>query len=216
MAHKKPSHVVARGIKTLELTKINVAEALIKTAVRLFFEDGDPVPVYALANAAREILTSVGAHEGVTTLLHALGARDGKTLQELTTESRKIANFFKHADRDPQAKIEFREDEVDSVLAIACQDFGRITGGMPVEAQIYEVWVYSLAYAKVSEAPLRGQRMIKLAIRQFPGIRTADRRTQKRLGLNVLNRMVDDPDLQMEYRRDVKAALAGKSAHKKR
>ena len=216
MAHKKPSHVVARGIKTLELTKINVAEALIKTAVRLFFEDGDPVPVYALANAAREILTSVGAHEGVTTLLHALGARDGKTLQELTTESRKIANFFKHADRDPQAKIEFREDEVDFVLAIACQDFGRITGGMPVEAQIYEVWVYSLAYAKVSEAPLRGQRMIKLAIRQFPGIRTADRRTQKRLGLNVLNRMVDDPDLQMEYRRDVKAALAGKSAHKKR
>lgn len=174
MAHKKPSHVVARGIKTLELTKINVAEALIKTAVRLFFEDGDPVPVYALANAAREILTSVGAHEGVTTLLHALGARDGKTLQELTTESRKIANFFKHADRDPQAKIEFREDEVNSVLAIACQDFGRITGGMPVEAQIYEVWVYSLAYAKVSEAPLRGQRMIKLAIRQFP---ESERRT---------------------------------------
>lgn len=215
MTRKKPTHIVAKGIKTLQLTKINVAEALIKTAVRLFFEDGDPVPVYSLANAAREILTSVGTHEGVTTLLHALAARDGKTLQELTTESRKIANFFKHADRDPEATIEFREDEVDALLAVACQDFGRITGGMPVEAQIYEVWVYSLAYAKVSEAPLRGQRIIKLAIRQFPGIRTADRRTQKKLGLDVLKRMVDDPDLQMEYRREVKAALAGKSASKK-
>jgi len=146
----------------------------------------------------------------VTTLLHALGNRDGKTIQELTAESRKTANFFKHANRDPEAKIKFREDEVDTVLAVACQDFGRITGGMPIEAQIYEVWVYSLAYAKVSEAPLRAQRMIKLAIRQFPGIRTADRRAQKKLGLDLLNRMIDDPDLQMQYRREVKAALAGK------
>jgi hypothetical protein len=28
--------------------------------------------------------------------------------------------------------------------------------------------------------------------------------------------MIDDPDLQMEYRREVKAALAGKSAYKKK
>ena len=212
MARKKPSHVVAKGIKTLQLTKISVAEALIRTAVRLFFEDDDPVPVYALANAAREILTSVGDHEGITTLLHALSARDGMTLPELTAGSRKIANFFKHADRDPAARINFREDEVDAVLAVACQDFGRIAGGMPIEAQVYEVWVYSLAYAKVSDAPLRGQPIIKLAIRKFPGIRTADRRAQKRLGLDLLNRMINDPDLQMEYRREVKAAAAARSA----
>jgi hypothetical protein len=213
---RKPAHIIGKGIKTSELTKIDVAEALIKTAIRLFFEDDDPVPIYALANAAREILTNLGAHEGVTTLLHALGNRDGKTIQELTAESRKIANFFKHADRDPEAKIKFREDEADTILAVACQDFGRITGGMPVEAQIYEVWVYSLAYAKVAEAPLRAQGMIKFAIRQFPGIRTADRRAQKKLGLDLLNRMINDPDLQMQYRREVRAALIGKAAEREK
>jgi hypothetical protein len=47
-------------LPTIELTKIDVAEAHIRTAVRLFFEGCHPVPVYTLANAAREILTSIG------------------------------------------------------------------------------------------------------------------------------------------------------------
>jgi len=33
------------------------------------------------------------------------------------------------------------------------------------------------------------------------------------LRLDLLDRMIDDPDLQMEYRREVKAALAGKLAN---
>ncbi len=34
---RKPAHIIGKGIKTSELTKIDVAEALIKTAIRLFF-----------------------------------------------------------------------------------------------------------------------------------------------------------------------------------
>ena len=181
MARKKakPKHITAKGIRTFTLTKIDVAEALIRLAVTQFFEDAHPVPVYALANAAREIVTSIGTHTGVPTLLDALADRRATTIWDLTSDSRKLAAFFKHADRDPQGTIEFREDEIDAVLVMACQDFGRITGGMPVEAQVFELWVYSLAYEKVSDAPMRGQRLIKLAIRQFPGIRTADRRGQR-------------------------------------
>jgi hypothetical protein len=41
------------------LTKIDVAEAHIRAAVRLFFEGENPAPVYALANAA------VRAHLGL-------------------------------------------------------------------------------------------------------------------------------------------------------
>jgi hypothetical protein len=61
----KPRHIVAKGTKTFELTKIDVAEALIRSAVRQFFENAHPVPIYAMANAAREILTSVADHSGV-------------------------------------------------------------------------------------------------------------------------------------------------------
>ena len=51
---KKPrGHVIAKGIVTYDLTKMDVAEALLVAAVRLFFEDAHPVPIYQLASSAR-------------------------------------------------------------------------------------------------------------------------------------------------------------------
>lgn len=43
---KRRSRFVSEGVETFELTKIDIAEALIRTAVRLFFEVGHPVPIY--------------------------------------------------------------------------------------------------------------------------------------------------------------------------
>ena len=103
----KAKHIVAEGIGTFDLTKIDVAVALIKSAVRQFFEDAHSVPNYALANAAREILTALGDKAGVETPLHAVAKRDGRKLEELTKDSRKLAAFVKHADRDPHEKIKF-------------------------------------------------------------------------------------------------------------
>ena len=209
---KTPFHIVAAGSAKYSLTKIDVAELLISTAIRLFFEGAHPVPIYALASAAREILTTLGDKTGIETVLHAVAKRQGKSLKELATSAHTFAGFFKHADRDPQGVLQFSETDVDPVLAMAVQDFGRITGGMPVEGQVFELWIYALAFAKVSEAPLKGQRVIKLAIKQFPGIRTADRRTQKKLGLEVLNRIQHDPTLKMEFSREVRIAAGGESA----
>lgn len=95
------------------------------------------------------------------------------------------------------------ETEVDPVLVLACHDFGRIANGMPVDAQVFEAWVYALAYKRVSEAGLKRQRLIKLCIREFPGIRSASRQQQKALGLAAMNRALADPSLQMEYKRAV-------------
>ena len=45
---------------SMRLTEIDVAEAQIRAAVWMFFREGHPVPVYTLANAAREIVASIG------------------------------------------------------------------------------------------------------------------------------------------------------------
>ena len=92
---------------------------------------------------------------------------------------------------------------MDSVLVLACHDFGRVAGGMPVEAQVFEAWIYALAYPRVSSAPLKKQRLIRLCVREFPGVRLATRQEQKRLGLVVVNRTLADPSLQMEFKRVV-------------
>jgi len=42
----------------------------------MFFEGGHPVPVYTLANAAREIITSIANRIGVTTAVQDVAASE--------------------------------------------------------------------------------------------------------------------------------------------
>jgi hypothetical protein len=49
------------------------------------------------------------------------------------------------------ATLDFDEGDAEIVLQLACHDFGRITGGTPIEAQIYEAWVAAIALARVSD-----------------------------------------------------------------
>jgi hypothetical protein len=112
------------GTATLELTKIDVVEAEICTAVRLFFEDSHPVPIYVLASAAREILMTIGSKVGVATTLEEVSKARGVNLKKAIADVNILTNFFKHADRDPTATVSFSEDVVDAILFMACNDFG--------------------------------------------------------------------------------------------
>ena len=198
----RSEHRVA-DLPTIELTKIDVAEAHIRTAVRLFFEGCHSVPVYTPANAAREILTSIGEKTGIETVTNSLAKRKGVTHRSLVRDVKQDANYFKHADRDARDVLRFNEGKVYGVLQIACHDFGLIAGGMPIEAQIYEVWVTALAFRRISNAPLRKQELLRKCLQYFPGLRSADRAEQKRIGLRTMQKCLTDPSLEMKFNRVV-------------
>ena len=187
----------------MKLTKIDAADAHIRTAVRMFFEGGHPAPIFMLANAAREIVEQIAGHTQVTTVQEELAEDRGLTVDEMLRPMKTIANFLKHADRDPTASIEIVENAVIMVLQLACHDFGRTAGGMPVEAQIFEAWATAIAYRKVSDAPLRRQDLIRNVISHFPGIRSANDPERRAIGLGVLNRALQDPSLEMAFSREV-------------
>ena len=113
------------------------------------------------------------------------------------------ANFFKHADQDAGDTIEFNEDDAVITLRLACQDFHRITGGIPREAQVLDLWVYAVAFPKVSVAPPHKQDRVRAAHARFPGIGEAATRAEKKIGLAALERALADPALQMEFKREV-------------
>ena len=51
------------------------------------------------------------------------------------------SNFFKHASTDYEEVLEnFAADDADAVLYVAVSDFGRLCGGLPVEAQAFQMW----------------------------------------------------------------------------
>ena len=178
--------------------------AQLRTAVRVFFEGGHLVSVYTLANAAREIVAKIGELKGVETAHQNLAAQDGPGAKKLLKHIDRTAAFFKHANHDARATTVLNENHVELVLELACNDFARVTGGMPVEAQVYEAWLNAVLTEHVSEAPLRNQYLIRRATELFPGARGAsDRAEQKTIGLRVMERALRDPSLEMKIKRVV-------------
>jgi hypothetical protein len=157
-----------------------------------------------IANAAREIVEQIGDHTDVTTAQEELALGRGLTRDGMLRPLKTIANFLKHADRDPAATIDIDHSDVEVVLQLACHDFGRIAGGMPIEAQVFEAWVYAVAFDDPAKAPADRREDIKRAIKGFPGISSApDRTAQKKIGLEVLTSAEHDPLLRMKINREV-------------
>lgn len=188
----------------MKLTKIDVAEAHLITAVRAHFCGEHPASVYLLAASAREILTTIGEKTGTRTMLAGVAETTGTPLKQLGQIANEFAGFFKHADRNPTAVLEtFTERDTDLVLYIACHDFHRVTKGQPVELQVFEAWHLATSFKRVSAAPLRMQPVVRRCIKLFPGIRGVSRAEQQRIGLKQLEKVRNNPALQMQIQREV-------------
>jgi len=97
------------------LTKLNVAERQLVEAVKLFFEKRDPVSIHTLTGAAIGILEPILEHKKVNIYNQPLVFHPeiikiwAKPEYEdvFLYSFRKHQNFFKHADKEPEGKIEF-------------------------------------------------------------------------------------------------------------
>ena len=181
----------------MKLTKIDVAEAHLITAVRAHFRCEHPASVYLLAASAREILTTIGEKTGRRTMLRGIAETTGTPLKKLIEIAGEFTKFFKHANRDPAAKLEnFTLQDAEMILYIGCHDFHRIANGLPIELQVYQPWYFAVAFPKVSKAPLRVQPYVRKSIKLFPGIRAATTRAeQQRIGLAKLEEAREEPEV---------------------
>jgi hypothetical protein len=131
----------------MPITKLDVAEREIVAAVRLLFDGGDPIPVYALANAAREITSTLCAKRGVHSIVDWIQEdHPDMARKDIYRLASKHASFFKHADRDPDGVLDdFDPTEADAVLYMACADFINLRGAVvPIEIHAFELWTYAM------------------------------------------------------------------------
>jgi len=99
-------------VTTITIGKLEAAQRQLRTAITLWFDDGDAVSVHTLAFAAYEIFHAVSEHRDPyrrdllfdTLLIKDEFRRDWNKLV------RREANFFKHGDRDAEAVIDFDPD----------------------------------------------------------------------------------------------------------
>ena len=159
----------------------------------MFFEGGHPVPIYTLGNAAREIIHSIANQTGMATTAQYTAEFNDISTKDVLRPLVKAANYFKHADRDPDANLMFDEELVRAVLYMACHDFEDVANSLPLEMCVFRLWSRAPLTVKVSECPFRLQQHIRKCIRLFPGIRrAADLDEQKRIGLERLKKALAD------------------------
>jgi hypothetical protein len=87
----------------IRISKLDAARRQLRTAITLWFTDGDPVAVHALAIAAYEILHTVSKKRDPNRrdLLFDSDWIKDEHRRDWINLIKKNANFFKHADRDP-------------------------------------------------------------------------------------------------------------------
>ena len=98
--------------KSEKITKLEGAERNLKTAIQLFFDNGDMLSVHALVAGAHEVLHTLLLKSGIKASL----IKDNPTirkekLKEFRSLMNRTQNFLKHADTDPHDTLKYYEAE---------------------------------------------------------------------------------------------------------
>lgn len=182
------------------LTKKDVAQRQLVTAIQLLFDGGDPVSIYSLAANAWEVIDILCNKSGVESISnqtreHVPAGSDLK-LHYVNSPYR---NFFKHADKDSDAILyDFDETNVDSLIFLGVEDYLRLFKKSPIEFQIFQLWYLATNVEKVSPDSLK--EILQSVNSIFPSIRELTRKEQVLMGNKVLEDSLKDSDLMRDNR----------------
>jgi hypothetical protein len=122
-----------RLIEEIKVTKLDAAKRQLRTALQLWFADGDPIAIQTLVAAAHELIHTLFRARGNKGLLFDTPHVPKANRQKWTHTLRKPPNFLKHAQHDLDEVLEFRPVSNNMVLLMCCVGLGRM--GEPVELE---------------------------------------------------------------------------------
>jgi hypothetical protein len=127
----------------LKISKLDAARRQLQTAITLWFTGGDPVAIHALAFAAYEIIHTVSKKRDPKRpelLFDATFIKKEKR-SEFNALMKKHANFFKHADRDGEAVIEFNPEASQYFVVFALAGLDACGERHNVEEMAFSWWM---------------------------------------------------------------------------
>ncbi len=130
--------------KSLKISKLDAAKRQLETVIRMYFNNGDPVSMHTLAAAGYNVISDVNKMRGGKPM-HIKGT----IFDDVRPEHRELLhqklyeaeNFFKHADRDHDATLDFNPDSTEFFILDACGKYTELTGEVPPLFGIYRGWM---------------------------------------------------------------------------
>lgn len=168
------------------LTKIDVVRRQLVTAIRLLFDEGDTVSIFSLAANSWEVIDALCNKAEVLSLSNETRdhLQSGKDLK-FNYINYPHRNFFKHADRDPDAvSPPLKDSDVDSLIFLAVEDYLRLLKKSPIEFQVFQLWFMSIYTDKISTEALG--KILIAADSFFPNIVSLNRADRLAMGKKAL------------------------------
>lgn len=109
----------------------------------MWFHDSDPVSIHTLVYAAYEILCAICKKRGqVGDHIIYDSERIKPEYQQLwNSKMREHGNFFKHADRDPEAVIEFTPSFTELFMVFSVTALHQCGEETSVETEAFNLWI---------------------------------------------------------------------------
>jgi|GEM_PF-959556 len=164
------------------ITKKDAAVCQLDTAIKMFFENSDPISIHTLAGAASIVFEDLCKKKRLPIFFDFVpDTFHQNTVEELHISFRKSRNFFKHAKDDSKEELTTFDDEDNELLLYACAyDCATAFRGLPISAQVFQGWYHCCFPEKFNADITEPFKTI------FPAIRTQKLETQKKMGLNAL------------------------------
>lgn len=126
------------------ISKIDAARRQLDTAIELWFKDGDGLSAFTLAYASFKLLANLYAHQGTDGFGQAIDrlARERGAHKSMAN----IANFLKHADRDPNDSLSFfHPDLTVAVIGLSTLLYKNLTDSLSLKMQAFDSWTEATA-----------------------------------------------------------------------
>ncbi len=185
------------------VTKLEAANRQLATAIRLFFENEDPVVVHTLACAAREIYEKHCLKKGLRrTFDYVKESNPTHAEKDLWNVLNGLRNFFKHPGESLDETVEFSDTYNDFMLLSACHDCGMLIGpeNNPLPMQAFGTWFLTtqLPFTEgANQEEMESSARISAALDvSFPGMRDSSRLEQKKFGAWLNRQLTAGLDLE--------------------
>ncbi|MBL7155492.1 MAG: hypothetical protein ISS88_03275, partial [Candidatus Portnoybacteria bacterium] len=125
--------------KHVYISKLDAAKRQLETAIRLFFNNADMVSIHTLACTSHGLLRDLCNKQGLKSFIKDDYIDFIK--KEKQAEFRKMitapANFFKHADKDPQEAIKFYYETTPFFMWDSYRMYYQLTKEMPPMMKLF-------------------------------------------------------------------------------
>jgi hypothetical protein len=126
----------------LKITKLDAAQRQLRSALRLWFSDGDPVSIHTLLAAAHEIIHRLYRNKGFVNLVFDTDLIKDEHRGEFAKKLKEAPNFFKHANRDDtDASILFNPEANDYLAIFVVQALADMGEEFGLEERAYIWWL---------------------------------------------------------------------------